>query len=142
MHLYIFIFICNELFLSVNWKHQYVSEHGRIYWLFKMILTPENIIRPILYKNVMYTEYSSQIYPPFCCFLYVCWHRTLVATSRQVCISPVNSTSCSPLSIRERMFLPRVFVQGNIFWRKNVWRSISFYDDLLVYKSMILCGTL
>lgn len=84
------------------------------------ILTPENIIRPILYKNVMYTEYFSKVYPPFCWWLYVCWHRTLLATSRQVCISPVHSTSCSPLFTSIRMVLPRIFVQGNIFWRKNV----------------------
>lgn len=76
-------------------------------------------IRPVLYRNVMYTTNSTQIHPPLSLWLVQCWYCTLSAMSRQVWFTAVNGSIRSPCRIREGMHLPGWLVQRDVFyWKK------------------------
>lgn len=80
------------------------------------ILTPSNIICPVLYKDMMNAKYFSQVYPQFRCWISLCWYRTLSTMGRQIWYVSVHSKIRSPLWYDGVwMLLPCRFVQCNIF---------------------------
>lgn len=105
-----------------------ISIHFAVFLLY--IPTPDSIASYILYEDVMYTEYLSQVYPPFCFLFLFCWYRTLSSLSRQVCIQPVHSKLCSPFSGTVRVILLCWFVQCDIFYVINITskKDALFHD--------------
>ena len=87
-------------------------------------ITPRYVVRPVLYKDVVYTEHSSEIHPPFGPRISICRYRTLSSHGRKICIPPVHGFIRSPAGYVSIWFqLPCWSFQRQVFCYLNLQKK-------------------